>query len=43
MAPMAFGMLSKERMTIKPNRIKNMKQLKAILKRAKQIEEISHE
>lgn len=43
MAPMAFGMLSKERMTIKPNRIKNMKQLKAILKRAKQIEEFSHE
>ena len=38
MAPMAFGMLTKERMSITPTRIKNMKELKAILKRAKQLE-----
>jgi heterodisulfide reductase subunit C/quinone-modifying oxidoreductase subunit QmoC len=38
MAPMGMGMLTKERMAIKPKRIKNIKQLKAILKRAKQLE-----
>ena len=38
MTPMGFGMLMKERMTVTPKRIKNMKQLKAILKRAKELE-----
>lgn len=38
MSPMAFGMLTKERMTMTPKRIKNIKQLKSILKRAKQLE-----
>jgi heterodisulfide reductase subunit C len=38
MTPMGFGMLMKERMTVAPKRIKNIKQLKAILKRAKQLE-----
>jgi heterodisulfide reductase subunit C len=38
MAPMGIGMLLKERMTVTPKRIKNMKQLKAILKRAKKLE-----
>jgi heterodisulfide reductase subunit C len=38
MAPMAFGMLTKDRMGMTPKRIKNMKQLKAILKRAKELE-----
>ncbi len=38
MAPMGMGMLSKKRMSITPKRIKNMKQLKAILKRAKELE-----
>ena len=38
MTPMAFGMLNKERMTVTPKRIKNIKQLTAILKRAKELE-----
>jgi len=38
MTPMALGMLSKERMTITPKRIRQIGQLKAILKRAKQME-----
>ena len=41
MAPMAFGMLTKDRMGMKPKRIKNMKQLTAILERAKELE-LSH-
>ena len=36
MAPMGLGLLSKKRMTVTPKRIKNIKQLKAILKRAKE-------
>jgi heterodisulfide reductase subunit C len=42
MAPMGFGLLTKQRMTIAPKRIKGIKQLKAILKRAKEIEGDSH-
>ena len=42
MAPMAFGMLTKERMSMKPTRIKNMPQLTAILKRAKELENVQH-
>ena len=38
MAPMGLGLISKQRMTITPKRIKNIKQLKAILKRAKELE-----
>jgi heterodisulfide reductase subunit C len=38
MAPMAIGMLSRRRMSLTPNRIKNVRQLKAILKRAKELE-----
>jgi heterodisulfide reductase subunit C len=38
MTPMAFGMLTKDRMTVAPKRIRNIRQLKAILKRAKQVE-----
>jgi heterodisulfide reductase subunit C/quinone-modifying oxidoreductase subunit QmoC len=38
MAPMGIGMLTKERMTVRPKRIRNIKQLKAILKRAKELE-----
>jgi heterodisulfide reductase subunit C len=38
MAPMGLGLISKQRMTITPKRIKNMKQLKAILQRAKELE-----
>ena len=38
MAPMGLGLLSKQRMTMTPKRIKNIKQLKAILKRAKELE-----
>lgn len=41
MAPMGFGMLTKQRMNIKPTRIKNIEQLKAILKRAKEVEATS--
>jgi heterodisulfide reductase subunit C len=42
MAPMGLGLLSKQRMTIAPKRIKGIKQLKAILKRAKEIEGDNH-
>jgi len=42
MMPMALGMLTKERMAMSPKRIKNMKQLKAILKRAKELEHNEH-
>ena len=38
MAPMGLGLLSKQRLTITPKRIKNIKQLKAILQRAKELE-----
>lgn len=38
MAPMGMGMLSRKRMTLMPKRIKNVRQLKAILKRAKELE-----
>jgi heterodisulfide reductase subunit C len=38
MAPMGIGMLSKQRMSITPTRIKGISQLKAILKRAKEVE-----
>jgi heterodisulfide reductase subunit C/quinone-modifying oxidoreductase subunit QmoC len=38
MMPMGMGMLSKKRMNLTPTRIKNLKQLKAILKRAKELE-----
>ncbi len=38
MAPMAMGMLSKKRMGLVPKRIKHLDQLKAILKRAKEME-----
>jgi heterodisulfide reductase subunit C len=38
MAPMGMGMLSKKRMSLTPKRIKNIKQLKTILTRAKQLE-----
>ena len=38
MAPMGLGMIKKGRMAIKPTRIKNMDQLKAILQRASQLE-----
>jgi heterodisulfide reductase subunit C len=38
MAPMGLGLLTKQRMAITPTRIKGIKQLKAILKRAKELE-----
>jgi quinone-modifying oxidoreductase subunit QmoC len=38
MLPMGFGMITKGRMAITPKKIKHMDQLKAILKRAKQLE-----
>lgn len=38
MAPMGMGMLSRKRMGLTPTRIKNMRQLKSILKRAKELE-----
>ncbi len=38
MSAMGFGMLTKQRMSIRPKRIKNLNQLKAILKRAKEVE-----
>jgi len=38
MAPMGLGLISKQRMTITPKRIKGIKQLKAILNRAKELE-----
>jgi len=41
MAPMGFGMLIRKRMPMTPKRIKGIAQLKAILKRAKEMEAIS--
>jgi hypothetical protein len=38
MVPMGMGMLSRKRMSLIPKRIKNTRQLKAILKRAKELE-----
>jgi len=38
MASMGFGLLTKQRMSIRPKRIKGLNQLKAILKRAKEVE-----
>ena len=38
MTPMALGMLSKKRMSLLPTKIKHLDQLKAILKRAKELE-----
>lgn len=38
MAPMGLGMLSKQRMKVRPKRIKGTKQLTAILERAKELE-----
>jgi heterodisulfide reductase subunit C len=38
MIPMGFGMLTKERMSIIPKRIKHMDQLRKIMARAKQLE-----
>jgi len=38
MAPMGLGLLTKQRMAITPKRIKGIKQLKAILNRAKELE-----
>ncbi|HEY9152301.1 MAG TPA: 4Fe-4S dicluster domain-containing protein [Anaerolineales bacterium] len=40
MLPMGMGMLSKKRMNLAPKRIKQIKQLKAILKRAKELEAV---
>lgn len=41
MAPMGIGMLTKQRMSMMPTRIKGIGQLKAILKRAKEVEAAS--
>ena len=38
MAPMGLGMLTKQRMDIKPHKIDNIKQLHAILERARELE-----
>ncbi len=38
MAPMGYGMLSKERMSIKPRKIEGVEQLHKILERAKELE-----
>jgi heterodisulfide reductase subunit C len=38
MAPMGMGMLKRRRMSLKPRRIKGIRQLQAILTRAKQLE-----
>jgi len=40
MTPMGMGMLSRKRMSLVPKRIKHMDQLKAILKRAKELEAV---
>ena len=40
MTPMAIGMLSRKRMSLLPRRIKHLDQLKAILKRAKELEAV---
>jgi len=41
MAPMGYGMLTKQRMDIRPHRIAGMDQLKAILERAKELEDVA--
>ena len=41
MAPMGFGMLTKQRMDITPRKIENLDQLHAILDRAKEVEGLS--
>ncbi len=38
MAPMGLGLMSKQRLNITPKRIKGIKQLKSILKKAKELE-----
>jgi heterodisulfide reductase subunit C len=38
MTPMAVGLLTRKRMSLRPRRIKGLKQLKAILLRAKELE-----
>jgi heterodisulfide reductase subunit C len=38
MAPMGLGMLKKRRMSLKPRRVKGIRQLQAILNRAKELE-----
>ena len=38
LTPMGFGMLTRKRMSIRPRKVKNLKQLKSILKRAKELE-----
>jgi heterodisulfide reductase subunit C len=43
MAPMAMGLFSKKRMNITPTRIKNVDQLKKILKKAKELEDEMYE
>lgn len=40
MAPMGFGMLTRQRMSMTPRRIKGIDQLKAILKKAKEVEAV---
>ncbi len=40
MTPMGMGMLSRKRMSLLPKRIKHLDQLKAILKRAKELEAV---
>ncbi|MGE5249340.1 MAG: 4Fe-4S dicluster domain-containing protein [Bacteroidota bacterium] len=42
MAPMGYGMLTKQRMSMTPTRIQDMDQLDAILERAKQLEGNNH-
>ena len=42
MAPMGFGMLRKGRMSLTPKRIKHLDELKAILRKAKEIEELMY-
>jgi len=39
---MGLGLLTKQRMSITPKRIKGIKQLKSILKRAKELEGNNH-
>lgn len=43
MAPMGWGMLSKGRMSLTPKSIKELDNLKAILKKAKELEEADYE
>jgi hypothetical protein len=41
MSPMGLGMLSKQRMDIRPHRIEGLDQFKAILARAKELEGVA--